>query len=230
MNIAVILAAGSGKRLGGDTPKQFVTVGPKMVIEYSIEQFQQHPDIDEIAVVTSADFMDIVNGIKANPAYSKLKTVLLGGAERYQSSLAAIRHYACQPEAVLLIHDAARPLVSCQIINDVLAMMKTHNAAVVAIPATDTVLCSQDNRRVTEIPPRSQMYYAQTPQAFRQKTIQQAFEIGLKDDQFNPTDDGGVVLRYLPNEPIAIVKGESVNKKITYQDDLSWFSSQIKND
>lgn len=229
MNIAVILAAGSGKRLGGDIPKQFVTVGPKMVIEYSIEQFQQHLDIDEIAVVTSADFMDIVNGIKANPAYSKLKTVLLGGAERYQSSLAAIRHYACRPEAVLLIHDAARPLVSRQIINDVLAMMKTHNAAVVAIPATDTVLYSQDNRRVTEIPPRSQMYYAQTPQAFRQKTIQRAFEIGLRDDQFNPTDDSGVVLRYLPEESIAIVSGESINKKITYQDDLSWLSSQIKN-
>lgn len=230
MNVAVILAAGNGKRLGGEIPKQFVAVGHKMVIEFSIEQFQQHPDIDEIAVITSADFINVVNDIKANPAYSKLKTVLLGGAERYQSSLAAIRHYASQPEAVLLIHDAARPLVSRQIISDVVAMMKTHNAAVVAIPATDTVLCSQDHRCVTEIPPRSQMYYAQTPQAFRQKTIQRAFEIGLRDDQFNPTDDSGVVLRYLPEESIAIISGESINKKITYQDDLSWFSSQIKND
>lgn len=228
MNIAVILAAGSGKRLGGDIPKQFVIIGSQMVIEYSIEQFQQHPDIDEIAVVTSADFVDIVNNIKANPAYSKLKAVLLGGVERYQSSLAAIRYYASQPEAVLLIHDAARPLVSRQIIDDVLTMMKTHNAAVVAIPATDTVLYSQDNHCVTEIPPRSQMYYAQTPQAFRQKTIQRAFEIGLRDTQFNPTDDSGVVLRYLPEESIAIVGGESLNKKITYQDDLSWLSSQIK--
>ncbi len=229
MNIAVILAAGSGKRLGGELPKQFVTVGHRMVIEFSIAQFQQHPDIDEIAVVTSADFINVVNDIKANPTYSKLKTVLLGGAERYQSSLAAIRHYADQPDAILLIHDAARPLVSHQLISDVLAVMKTHNAAVVAIPATDTVLYSKDNQCVTEIPPRSQMYYAQTPQAFRQQTIQQAFETGLRDAGFNPTDDSGVVLKYLPNEPIAIVKGESINKKITYQDDLSWFISQIKN-
>lgn len=73
------------------------------------------------------------------------------------------------------------------------------------------------------------MYYAQTPQAFRVETIRQAFEIGMQDPDFNPTDDSGVVLKYLPEVPVYIVNGEPANKKITYQDDLAWLVSQIQN-
>ena len=230
MNIAVVLAAGIGTRTGLETPKQFVVVNGKMLVEYSLATFQAHPDIDEIAVVTSEDYIYRFNQLRDRCVYPKLKKVLHGGAERYQSSWAAIQAFSDRPDDVLLIHDAARPLLSPSIISDVVESMRLHNAAVVAVPASDTVLHSFDNKHITDIPPRKEMYYAQTPQAFRVKTIQRAFELGLQDTCFNPTDDSGVLLRYLPEEPIVIVEGESVNRKITYKDDLLWFTSQIAND
>lgn len=229
MNIAVILAAGIGKRMDMETPKQFVEVNGKLVIEYSLATFQAHPDIDEIAVVTSEAYLPLMNDLRDSGLYSKLKKVLQGGAERYQSSLAAIQAYGDNLDDILLIHDAARPLVSTAVITKVLEIMQYANAAVVAVPASDTVLHSFDNKHIADIPPRKEMYYAQTPQAFRVKTIQRAFELGLQDACFNPTDDSGVVLRYLPEEPVVIVEGESKNRKITYQDDLLWLSSQIQN-
>lgn len=229
MNIAVILAAGIGKRMDMETPKQFVEVNGKLVIEYSLATFQALPDIDEIAVVTSEAYLPLMNDLRDSGLYSKWKKVLQGGAERYQSSLAAIQAYGDNLDDILLIHDAARPLVSTAVITKVLEIMQYANAAVVAVPACDTVLHSFDNKHIADIPPRKEMYYAQTPQAFRVKTIQRAFELGLQDACFNPTDDSGVVLRYLPEEPVVIVEGESKNRKITYQDDLLWLSSQIQN-
>lgn len=229
MNIAVILAAGSGKRTGMETPKQFVEVNGKLVIEYSLATFQAHPDIDEIAVVTSEAYLPLTNELRNSALYPKWRNVLQGGAERYQSSLAAIQAYENNPDDILLIHDAARPLVSAAVITKVLETMQHSNAAVVAVPASDTVIHSFDNKHIADIPPRKEMYYAQTPQAFRVKIIQRAFELGIQDACFNPTDDSGVVLRYLPEEPIVIVDGESKNRKITYQDDLLWLASQIQN-
>ncbi len=230
MNIAVVLAAGSGTRTGLETPKQFVMVNGKLLVEYSLATFQAHPDIDEIAVVTSEAYIQQIEQLKEKGQYPKLNKILLGGTERYQSSWAAIQAFSDRPDDVLLIHDAARPLLSPSIISDVVESMRLHNAAVVAVPASDTVLHSFDNKRVADIPPRKEMYYAQTPQAFRVKTIQRAFELGIQDTCFNPTDDSGVLLRYLPEEPIVIVEGESVNRKITFKDDLLWFTSQIAND
>ncbi len=229
MNIAVILAAGSGTRMGLETPKQFVEVNGKLVIEYSLATFQAHPDIDEIAVVTSEAYLPLMNELRDSGVYSKWKNVLQGGAERYQSSLAAIQAYEDNPDVILLIHDAARPLISAAVISKVLETMKQSNAAVVAIPASDTVLQSFDNQHIADIPPRKNLYYAQTPQTFRLGTLKRAFDLGMNDSSFSPTDDSGVVLRYLPEEPIVIVEGESKNRKITYQDDLLWLASQIQN-
>ena len=229
MNIAVILAAGSGTRMGMETPKQFVEVNGKLVIEYSLATFQTHPDIDEIAVVTSEAYLPLMNELRDSGLYPKWKKVLRGGAERYQSSLSAIHAYEENPNDILLIHDAARPLISAEVISKVLDTMKNSNAAVVAIPASDTVLQSFDNQHIADIPPRKNLYYAQTPQSFRLGTLKRAFDLGMNDAAFSPTDDSGVVLRYLPEEPIVIVEGESKNRKITYQDDLLWLASQIQN-
>lgn len=228
MNIAIILAAGSGTRVGMDLPKQFVSINGKMLLEYSIEQFQLHPQIDEVAVVVSSAFMKHINTLKDSGLYSKLKVVLQGGEERYQSSLAALKHYENHPNDVILLHDAARPLISQQLITEVLNTMKNHAAAAVAMPATDTIFYSIDNEMVNSIPDRKKVYYAQTPQAFRIKTLKDAFALGLQDPQFAPTDDCSVVFKYLPEHKIAIVKGENLNRKITYQDDLQWLKVQLQ--
>ena len=126
MNVAIILAGGSGTRLGGERPKQFLTVAGKMVIEHTIEAFHRNSRIDEIAIVTRVDYVDDMREMIAQNAYGKVKHVLCGGKERYHSSLAALAAYHDDNDR-LLFHDCVRPLVSQRIIDDCLdAVSYTH--------------------------------------------------------------------------------------------------------
>ena len=131
-------------------------------------------------------------------------------------------HSCAAPDTVMLFHDAARPLVSDRIITDTLKAMESYNAVDVAIPAVDTIVkCDAQGREMDSIQDRSLLWRMQTPQGFRQKTIEQAYRIALKDPQFKATDDCGTVLRYLPDEKVGIVRGSERNIKLTYADDLS---------
>ncbi len=221
-NVAVILAAGSGSRTGLSTPKQFLPLGGKTVLEHSVQTFHDHKGIDEVVIVTSPEFMDMVKEMAQRNGWTKLRAVLAGGKERYDSSLSAVRYYSEAPDTVMLFHDAARPLVSDRIITDTLKAMESYNAVDVAIPAVDTIVkCDAQGREMDSIQDRSLLWRMQTPQGFRQKTIEQAYRIALKDPQFKATDDCGTVLRYLPDEKVGIVRGSERNIKLTYADDLS---------
>ncbi len=219
--VAVILAAGSGSRTGLSTPKQFLPLGGKTVLEHSVQTFHNHPGIDEAVIVTAHEFIDKVKDmVKANN-WAKVTAVLPGGKERFDSSLAAVRHFSDKPDLVMLFHDAARPLVSARIIWDTLKAMETYNAVDVAIPAVDTIVqCDAAGTVMESVQNRNLLWRMQTPQGFRQKTIQQAYRIALQDPQFTATDDCGTVLRYLPHEKVGIVRGDEKNIKLTYADDL----------
>ena len=220
LNIAVVLAGGSGRRIGGDLPKQFVEVNGRAIIEYSIDAFEKCAGIDEIAVVVNKDFVAEMNKIVARNSWAKLKKILDGGAERYDSSMSAIKSY----EGVncnLIFHDAVRPMVSQRIISDVVSALETYDSIAVAVPATDTIVkVDGSGRMISEILQRSQLRCQQTPQAFHRETIARAYEQALADPNFVATDDCGVVSRYLPEEKIFIVDGEDSNIKITYRKDL----------
>ena len=220
--VGVILAAGSGSRTGLSTPKQFLPLGGKTVLEYSVQTFNNHPGIDQVVIVTATEFIEKVQGLVKANNWSKVTAVLPGGKERFDSSLAAVRHFKDNPDMVMLFHDAARPLVSERIITDALKAMETYNAVDVAIPAVDTIVqCDKEGTYMTSIQDRSLLWRMQTPQGFRQKTIERAYEIALKDPQFTATDDCGTILRYLPDEKVGIVRGSERNIKLTYADDLS---------
>lgn len=221
MNVAVLLAGGSGRRMGGPAPKQFLEVAGKTILEHSIAAFSSNDGIDEIVVVSHADYLEQVATIAA--PYPKVKHVVPGGKERYDSSLAAIRLYAELPnrhEVNLLIHDAVRCLVSQRIITDCIEALKTHSAVDVAVPCTDTIIEVNEQNQIVHITPRSALRNVQTPQGFSLDTIAKAYEIGLRDPGFITTDDAGVVHRYLPDTAIQVVEGESSNMKITYPEDL----------
>lgn len=219
--VAVILAAGSGSRTGLSTPKQFLPLGGKTVLEHSVQTFNDHPGIDQVAIVTSTEFIEKVKDIVKRNDWTKISAVLPGGKERYDSSLAAVRHFSDNPELVMLFHDAARPLVSEQIITDTLKAMEKYNAVDVAIPAVDTIVqCNPEGTHMESIRDRSLLWRMQTPQGFRQKTIQEAYRIALQDPDFKATDDCGTVLRYLPQEKVGIVHGSEKNIKLTYAQDL----------
>lgn len=217
--IAIILAGGSGKRLGGELPKQFLQVAGKTVMEHSIDAFERSEDIDEIAIVSRADFVQDVEAMVARNGYNKVKHVLCGGKERYHSSLAALEAYP-DDDCNLLFHDCVRPLVSQRIIHDCVEALKEYEAVDVAVPTTDTIIQLDERGCISSIPPRAMLRNVQTPQGFRRSTIRRAFDLALQDPSFQPTDDCSVIHRYLPQVSIHVVEGDADNFKITYKSDL----------
>nr|WP_320119095.1 2-C-methyl-D-erythritol 4-phosphate cytidylyltransferase [uncultured Marinifilum sp.] len=227
-NVAVILAGGSGKRMGSTLPKQFLPIGNKPIIQHSIEAFSNHPQIDEICVVINADYHKEINQLITSNHIPKVKHILSGGKERSNSSLAAINAYEKDKNIYLIFHDAVRPFVSNRIISDVISELHNGKSVAVAIPSSDTIFCLNKNNTIESVPPRQNLRRAQTPQAFAYSTIKMAYDNALKDPNFIASDDCGVVLNYLPNEAIFIVKGEEKNIKITFEGDLELGESLLK--
>ncbi|MCD7713655.1 MAG: 2-C-methyl-D-erythritol 4-phosphate cytidylyltransferase [Prevotella sp.] len=227
-NIAVILAGGKGNRMGTDTPKQFITVAGRTVIEHTIRAFDSHPLIDEIAVVAAEEHLSRMAEIIDKGGFCKVRHVLAGGTERWQSSLAAVRAYAGE-DCNLLIHDGARPLVSAEIITACVEALSSHEAVEVAVPATDTIVELSDDGTIARIPPRRLLRNAQTPQCFRRSVIARAFDRALRDPDFSPTDDCSVVHRYTPEVDITVVEGDEKNIKITYKSDIQLLEKLLAN-
>lgn len=221
MNIAVILAGGTGTRMGGNEPKQFLSLGGRAVVEHSVSLFDSHPAIDEIAVVVHPDYLERMQQTVKRNHWHKVTRLLCGGAERYLSSLSAIEAYAPHPDANLLFHDAARPLVNGNMVSRVVDALAECNAVTVAIDSADTIaVADETGQHLSAIPDRRTLRRVQTPQAFKQHTIAEAYALALRDPHFAATDDCGTVLRYLPDEPIRLVEGSARNIKITYPEDL----------
>ena len=247
-NIAVILAGGIGARVGGNTPKQLLPLQDgKSVLEHAVDAFEQSPYIDEVCIVMHPDYIMHAEQMLLANAWQKVRHIIPGGKERWESSVNAIRRLGerlevkgeennCQlpiansHNAVnLLLHDAARPFVSQEIIARVCEALKEHEAVTVAIPSTDTVYEMVDGR-VARIPQRSTIMRAQTPQAFRLELIAEAYAKALGVDSLSAeacaeahlpaTDDCGVVYEHMPQVPIYIVEGEEQNKKITFKEDI----------
>lgn len=228
-NIAVILAGGVGSRLGMTTPKQFYKVAGKMVVEHTIEVFERNRRIDEIAIVSNPMLISDFENIVLRNKWRKVKKILKGGKERYDSSLSAIKAYA-QEDVNLIFHDAVRPLVSQRIIDDVIDALHDHKAIDVAIPSADTII-EVDDDYISQIPTRSRLRRGQTPQAFSREVIAEAYDRALGDPAFATTDDCGVVLRYMPEVPVFVVRGEESNMKLTYREDTYMMDKlfQLKN-
>lgn len=218
MNVAVILAGGTGSRLEKSLPKQFFKVAGKMVIEHAVDAFEKNLLIDEIAIVINSHYMFLVEDMIIKNRWQKVKRILIGGKERYHSSLAAVNAYHEFKYANLIFHDAARPLISQRVINDVVKSMDNYNAVDVAINSADTIV-EVENDIITTIPDRAKMRRGQTPQAFKQEIIAKAYKLAFQDENFKASDDCGIVSKYLPEEKILVVAGEEVNMKLTYPED-----------
>ena len=234
-NIAVILAGGIGARVGGNTPKQLLPLSDgRSVLEHAVSAFEQSPHIDEVCIVMHPDFIAYAEQMLLANAWQKVRNIIPGGKERWESSVNAIRAYTpytlhSTPVTNLLLHDAARPFVSQEIISNVCQALEEHEAVVVAIPSTDTVYEMKDGK-VARIPNRATIMRAQTPQAFRLPLIAEAYTKALGADicdeqacaacHLPATDDCGIVHEHMPHIPIHIVLGEEQNKKITFKEDI----------
>lgn len=218
-NIGVILAGGSGTRLGSSLPKQYLQVAGKRVIEHSLAAFQAARRIDEIAVVANEAYLHDVKEMVINNGFTKVKKILAGGAQRHESSLAAIDAYEGL-DVNLLFHDSVRPLVTERMINDCIDALERYNAVDTAVATTDTIIEVNDKDEISAMPPRWRLRNSQTPQAFDRAVIKKAYDKAMRDPAFTTTDDCGVVMRYLPDEKIFVVRGETTNIKLTYPEDL----------
>lgn len=225
LQVAILLAGGSGQRFGADRPKQFVRIGERTVLEHSLAAFEQSPHIDAILIVSHPQHLDEVRQLLPSSQHPKLLAVVAGGAERQDSTLNALRALAQITDSPLeqiriLIHDAVRPAVSQSIIERVCTALHTHQAANLVVPVTDTLLEVNDNGTTAAMPSRARFRRVQTPQGFHAATLQHAYDVALTDPNFQATDDCGVVFRYLPEVEIALVEGEQRNIKLTYPEDL----------
>lgn len=225
LQVAILLAGGSGQRFGADRPKQFVRIGERTVLEHSLAAFEQSPHIDAILIVSHPQHLDEVGELLPSSQHPKLLAVVAGGAERQDSTLNALRALAQITDSPLeqiriLIHDAVRPAVSQSIIERVCTALHTHQAANLVVPVTDTLLEVNDNGTTAAMPSRARFRRVQTPQGFHAATLQHAYDVALTDPNFQATDDCGVVFRYLPEVEIVLVEGEQRNIKLTYPEDL----------
>ncbi len=230
MNIAIILAGGTGSRFGGEEPKQFALVGDKTVLEHSVEAFACVDAVDEICIVSHPNWIGRVRDMFEKRGLAT--KVIAGGEERFMSSLNAIMAYIDYPDDTnLIFHDAARPCVSGEVINSVIKALHVYEAVGVGVPATDTlweVAVTSDSMErspaepyaLLRVPERRRYWMAQTPQAFRLPVVRDAYQRGLQYPMFRPTDDCGVVSRYMPEKKIHLVRGDANNIKITTQHDL----------
>ena len=219
-NIAVVLAGGVGCRLNAGIPKQFLKVAGMTVIEHTISVFQHHPLIDEIAIVANEAYHVKIQEYVIKNQFRKVKKILMSGNERHFSSLSAIKAYEFEGECKLIFHDAVRPLLNPYIVSQVVEALDEYGAVDVAIPSADTIIEVDENNIITHIPQRKKLRRGQTPQGFRLGVIKEAYSVALKDPTFVTTDDCGVVLKYLPNQPVFVVPGEDVNMKLTYKEDF----------
>ncbi len=223
--VAVVLGGGVGQRLGAGIPKQLLTLGGKTLVERCVAAFDQAPGIDEILVVMARGYTGQVKAMLTDAGYRKVTAVIEGGATRSDSTRVALAAIAASAASApgdcgVLLHDAARPLVDQRIIADCVAALRVHDAAGVAVPASDTMVIT-DNGVMHSVPPRETLFRCQTPQCFRLSVITRAHELAAADPGFAATDDCGVVLRYLPEVDVHIVPGSERNIKITYAPDLA---------
>jgi 2-C-methyl-D-erythritol 4-phosphate cytidylyltransferase len=222
--VAVVLGGGTGQRLGAGMPKQLLTLGGRTLIERCVAAFEAAPGVDEILVVMARGYTGQVRELLAG--CRKVTAVIEGGATRPESTRAALtavadgRGRAGGADCGVLLHDAARPLVDQRIIADCVAALEVHDAAGVAVPASDTMVITE-NGVMHSVPPRERLFRCQTPQCFRLSVIARAHELAAADPEFAPTDDCGVVLRYLPGTAVHIVPGSERNMKVTYPQDLA---------
>ena len=231
-HIAIILAGGTGSRVGGQTPKQLLPLQDgRSVLEHAVDAFEQAACIDEIAVVMHPDWMEEARQICERNSWQKVQKIIPGGTERWESSWHALLAFSDQPSnACLWFHDAARPFVSQRILSDVAKALEQHEAVTVAVPVTDTIYRIKNYELkiknsvelpvVESVPARSEFMRAQTPQAFRYEVAFDAYVKAISEDEVLATDDVGIVRKYAPKHPVYIVLGDEQNKKITYKEDL----------
>lgn len=228
MVVALLTAAGTGTRMGQDIPKQFMHVENKPVIIHTMEAFQKHPGVDAIIVVTLPSWIDVLKAYARQFNITKLRWVVPGGATGQESicnGLNALRE-ELDNDAIVMVHDGNRCLVSSEIISNSLATYHEHGSAVAAIPCVEAVFRSQDHGLSSNVSiPREQLFRTQTPHTYSLGKLLWAHEEARKRN-IQSTAASCTLMQEL-GETVYFSKGSEQNLKITTVDDMIIFKALL---
>ena len=222
---AAILAGGSGTRMGNpDKPKQFWVMSGKPVLVHTVEKFCMVDEVSQVIVLPPESWLNQTADIVKRylPQFADRIALVAGGPERNDTIMNAIAHIEATAgladDDIIVTHDAVRPFVSFRIIEDNIAAAREHGACDTVVPATDTIVHSADGQLITDIPVRAEYYQGQTPQSFNAKRLKALFEELAESDKAQLTDACKILV--LRGEPVALVRGDVSNMKLTYTSDM----------
>jgi 2-C-methyl-D-erythritol 4-phosphate cytidylyltransferase len=218
-NLAIILAGGTGSRIEGELPKQFLTLAGKSILSRTIMKFEAHLHIHDVFLVTNPEYRDKSEAVVRSGGFEKVVKILNGGDTRQDSSRIGVTAAGPETYGKVLIHDAARPFVSKEIIDHLLEKLDTCAAVNVAIPSPDTIIEIDDGNFIKDVPDRRYLRRVQTPQGFQLPLIREAHRLALENNITNATDDCSLILK-LNLAPVCVIEGSPLNIKITYPIDL----------
>lgn len=234
MNIAIIIAGGSGHRMGQDIPKQFINVYDKPVLIYTLEGFQKHPQIDVIEVVCIDGWHDVLRAYAKQFNITKLKWIVSGGETGQESIRNGVYNLEgkANDDDIIVIHDGIRPLVDDSVLTDVLVKAAKFGNAVTSMPYNEQifVISKEDETTTTQYIPRETLRRVSTPQAYRFDILDQkyheAFEkkIGIFGSSYTNT------MMVELGETLHFAAGSDKNIKLTTKDDLELFKAYLKAD
>ena len=221
---AIVLSAGMGKRMGTDKPKQYLEINEKPILYYTIKVFEESKVDDIVIVCGEKDIEYCTKEIVQYFNFNKVKKVIAGGKERYNSVYNALEEINdCD---YVLIHDGARPCIKPELINLMIDRVITDKACIMAVPVKDTIKIV-DTGVIIDSPDRRTLWQAQTPQAFEFDGIREAYRSAIKKEEKQITDDAKVWSLCM-DVPVKIVEGEYENIKVTTKSDLEIIVNYLK--
>lgn len=228
MNIALIIAGGTGARMNQPIPKQFITVKGKPILVYTIEAFQKNEQIDAIAVVCLDGWQDVVWKYAETYKLSKLKWITKGGStgqESLRNGMQLLKDN-CELDDIIIIHDAVRPLVSDDIINSNIACVIQNGNAITFLPSNEALLYSEDGEKSNKTVNRNLIYRTQTPQSLRLSKFIWIHEQAIENEIQNSVATCTLLIEL--EQTVHFVLGLNTNFKITTAEDIALFEAYLE--
>ena len=227
-NIAVIFAGGTGSRMGSSLPKQFLKVNGNEIIIHTLNRFEENENIDEIYIACIEEWLTYLENIIARSGIRKVKRVFKGGKTGQDSIFIGLSEVLKDHDnAIVLIHDGVRPLITDEVINNCIEKVKEYGNAITATPCFETPITSQDGVLVETMPRRDTVYTAQAPQCFY---LQDIYKAHLEERAINPNYEGIVDscgLMFKHGIKCHLIKGNRGNIKVTTPEDFCTLISNL---
>jgi 2-C-methyl-D-erythritol 4-phosphate cytidylyltransferase len=220
---AIIPSGGTGKRAETDLPKQYMVFDGREMLAHTLEVFQKCGNIDEIIIAARKEYFDLILSLKNKYELTKISNIIEGGNERQDSVANALNSIAAQDEDIIVVHDAARPLLGQKLLENAILCAKEHGSGVAAMKARDTLV--KVNGESKDYIDRRNVYYVQTPQVFKYKILKKSLQFA-QETGFYGTDESMLVKN--AGYDFCIVEGSFENFKITTESDLDVYEKIVR--